>query len=178
MMQELPLDVCMITHAQISVVVGTDQRTFPTIDAFLRWLDAVHQQVVRQGGSLRITIWQDPAAHPADLALRERIGESSAGPPRVAIHGEPRHREGGAMRIDPTLITAIRETPCGRLHSNNARWHWNCPQCNWHLVAYWHEHVTPEVLAEDARCGMCRHAARRVTTEPATAEPSPRTERP
>jgi len=48
--------------------------------------------------------------------------------------------------------------PC--VHSTLVRWHWHCPTCGSHVVAYWAEHVTPETIAQDARCGRCRQDGR------------------
>jgi len=75
------LDVRMVSHAQVNVLSGKDQRTFPTVEAFLAWLLDVHRRVVEAGGTLRITTARlSTATHPADIVLRERIGASSAGP--------------------------------------------------------------------------------------------------
>jgi hypothetical protein len=76
----LTINATMVSATQVSVMAAgkKDQHTYPSVDAFLRWINGVHQRVVEAGGVLWITTGHGPqtAQHPADLALREAIGET------------------------------------------------------------------------------------------------------
>jgi hypothetical protein len=72
----------MVSPTQVSVMVEgrAGQRTYPSVEAFLRWLSDTHQRIIVAGGTLTIRTGTGPAQHPADLALRDAIGATSAGP--------------------------------------------------------------------------------------------------
>jgi len=77
----ITINATMLSPTQVSVLSGKDQRTYPTIETFLDWLRTTHQRVLDAGGVLQITTGHGARQyqHPADLALRDAIGESSAG---------------------------------------------------------------------------------------------------
>ena len=57
------------------------------------------------------------------------------------------------------VIRSARELLPGTgrcLHETNAKWHWNCPRCGMHLVAYWGDGVTPEGIQAQPYCGVCQ----------------------
>lgn len=74
----LTIYATMVSHAAVFVDAFGQTRTYPTVEAFLRWLSDTHRRVVEAGGTRHIST-PSLNAHPADLALREAIGKSSAG---------------------------------------------------------------------------------------------------
>ena len=71
-MQRLTISASAVSHSQISVVAGGRQKTYPTHDAFFRWVAQVQARLPAES-ELVVRLPAVQYAHPADILLREAM---------------------------------------------------------------------------------------------------------
>ena len=70
----------------------------------------------------------------------------------------PTPQAGDGTTLPVVYVLAATPWKASCFHSDRVQWHWQCPSCGYHCVAYWTEGANQETIAADARCLVCRRS--------------------